>query len=77
MHYVGPDGTKLTMAMSNAEGLSAGGLRVDRINQTEGVRVAGEATGNIIRFLGWIGLAKTGIEAAEGVSNEIIEATTN
>jgi len=77
VHYQGPDGTTLTMAMTNAQSVSAGGLRMEAVNQTEGVRVAGEAVSNWIRIKAWFGLAEAGVDAVEGIADDVIDAATN
>lgn len=71
MTYTAPDGTKLTMVLSNAESVKTNDLTVEKLNQTEGVRVAGETAKEMLKIQGMFNLGETGIKSAESVVNNV------
>lgn len=74
--YRGPDGTYYGSIGTNAATVQAGGLAMTNVNQTEGIKVGGEALKEMIRIRALLGLAEAGIKAAESVSSDVIDAAT-
>jgi hypothetical protein len=74
--YRGPDGTYYGSVGTNAATVNAGGLSMTAVNQTEGIKVGGEALKEMIRIRALLGLAEAGIKAAENLGGEVIDAAT-
>lgn len=74
MVYRGADGTAFASLGTNAKHIQAGGLSVEDMNQSDGLRETGTAAQNLVR----LGVQKTligaGIKAAQSVTNNAVDA---
>jgi hypothetical protein len=72
--YKGADGTMLGAVGTNAQTLKAGGLSVDGLNQSEGIKEAGEAARNLARLGVQRALIGEGIKATQSIGNNAVNS---
>lgn len=71
--YRGGDGTTFVMVGTNAETVSAGGLMMSSVNQSDSVKHGTDAMTNVVRLKGWFGLGTTAVEEVGSAADQLIE----
>lgn len=73
IHYKGADGTSLTMLGTNAETVSAGGLSMSTVNQSDSIKHGADTIRDVTRLKGWFGIGNTAVGELGNAADQLIK----